>query len=564
MNHRETAEQQDLLQKLIETQQKLEERNEQLELLNQVGAILTSELELEKVVQNVTDIATKASKAQFGALFYKKQNEKGEDYTLYALSGADRSHFAHLPVLRETPMLSITFHGEGVVRSDDITKDARYGNNSPHRGMPKGHLPVKSYLAVPVISKSGTVLGGLFFGHRESGIFTQKEEDLVVGIAAQAAVAIDNAQLYEAKLQAEQRVSLVVESIPHMAWTSLSDGIPNYYNKRWYEYTGQTKEQVLSEGWASVLHPQDLEHSISVWEEAKKHEEVYEVEHRFRRVSDGAYRWHITRGVPVKDDNNRVVLWVGTCTDIDDYKRAQKSLLAKNEELVKINEDLDNFVYIASHDLKSPVLNIMQLVKELHQSATYTSKDSEVLLDYLDKSLQRLNSTIKDLAEVAKVQRDVGTSEDVFSVDEIVEDLLGSLVDITKQTGATITTDLQPGTSVALTKVNLMSVLYNLISNSIKYRSPDRPLEVNITGREEKEYYKLVLADNGLGMDIEGQREKLFQMFRRFHDHVPGSGVGLYIVNRIIKNQGGYIEVTSKVNEGSTFTLYLRKRDKEN
>ena len=276
LQHEESV-QQALNLQLKETQRKLEERNRQLELINQVGSMLTSELELDKVVQNVTDIATKISKAKFGALFYKKYNEKGEEYNLYALSGASREDFAHLPVIRHTAILEPTLTGEKAVRSDDITKDVRYGQNRPHHGMPEGHLPVRSYMAIPVVTKSGTVIGALFFGHQEAGVFSEVEEELVQNIAAQAAVAIDNARLFEAKQQAEQRVRLVIESIPQMAWTSLPDGKADYFNKRWYEYSGQTIAESEGEGWQEVIHPADLPQTLTAWQRSLDKGEVFEI-----------------------------------------------------------------------------------------------------------------------------------------------------------------------------------------------------------------------------------------------------------------------------------------------
>ena len=168
------------------------------ETLNRIGRTLTAELDLERVVQAVTDAATEVSGAKFGAFFYNQKNEAGESYMLYTLSGVERAAFSKFPMPRNTPVFERTFKGEGVLRSADITRDARYGKTAPHYGMPQGHLPVKSYLAVPVVSRSGEVLGGLFFGHPEPGVFTERAERLVSGIASQAAIAIDNARLFSA------------------------------------------------------------------------------------------------------------------------------------------------------------------------------------------------------------------------------------------------------------------------------------------------------------------------------------------------------------------------------
>jgi signal transduction histidine kinase len=167
-----------------------------LETLNRVGQAVAAELDLERVVQIVTDAGTELSGAAFGSFFYNRRDDNGENYWLYTISGVPREDFAKFPMPRNTAVFAPTFEGEGIVRSDDILRDPRYGRNEPYNGMPKGHLPVRSYLAAPVVSRSGEVLGGLFFGHPEPGIFTDRSERLVVGIASQAAIAIDNARLF--------------------------------------------------------------------------------------------------------------------------------------------------------------------------------------------------------------------------------------------------------------------------------------------------------------------------------------------------------------------------------
>ena len=556
----QVADQSQLLLQLKETQHKLEEKNKQLELINQIGNMLTSELELDKLVQKVTDMATQISKAQFGALFYKKVNEHGEEHTLYTLSGADKKDFVGMHTLRNTPLLAPTFNGQAIIRSDDITQDPRYGQNKPHRGMPKGHLPLKSYLALPVISKSGTVLGGLFFGHIQPGVFTQYEEDLLQGIAAQAAVAIDNARLFEANLEAEQRTKLVLESIPQMAWTALPNGDVTYFNKRWFEYSGLSAEQAMKEGWKRILHPQDIDYTSTRWQLALETGEAFEIENRLLRASDDSFRWHLTRSTPVKDTEGKVLFWVGTTTDVDEVKRVQQSLIRKNEELIKINQDLDNFVYTASHDLKTPVIHIQQLIGVLHEHAQFQTPDADVLQNLLDKSLKQLQHTIQDLSEIVKVQKDLGAAIEQISLAQMLEEVTVSLNVVISETNTKIITELEQVPVIPFSRVNLKSILYNLISNSIKYRSAERTPEIRIVSSLTPGYYKLSISDNGLGMDLAQRGHKLFQMFSRFHDHVPGSGIGLYIVNRIVKNHGGYIEVESKVNEGTTFNLYFKRQ----
>jgi PAS domain S-box-containing protein len=170
---------------------------EMLEIQNAVGKDISQSLNIEEILQKVTDATTKLTGAAFGAFFYNRVDEKGESYMLYTLSGVPKEAFAGFPMPRNTDVFHPTFSGESIVRSDDITKDPRYGKNAPYYGKPKGHLPVVSYLAVPVISQSGNVVGGLFYGHPEPGKFTTDHEILVTGVVNHAAITLDNAKLYE-------------------------------------------------------------------------------------------------------------------------------------------------------------------------------------------------------------------------------------------------------------------------------------------------------------------------------------------------------------------------------
>ncbi len=180
-----------------ETGRRLLHEKQRAEALQRVGSALTARLELREIVQLATDAARELTPAVFGAFFYNVVSDAGESYTLYTLSGVERSAFERFPMPRNTEIFAPTFEGEGIVRLDDVLADPRYGLNDPYFGMPDGHLPVRSYLAVPVVASTGDVLGGLFFGHPEAGMFSEEDERMVAGIAAQSAIAIENARLYQ-------------------------------------------------------------------------------------------------------------------------------------------------------------------------------------------------------------------------------------------------------------------------------------------------------------------------------------------------------------------------------
>ena len=200
----------------------LEENAAVTEALNNVGTMVASDLDRDKVVQAVTDVATELTTAAFGAFFYNVSNDAGESYMLYTISGVPRDAFDAFPMPRNTEVFEPTFKGLGAVRSADIRQDSRYGHNPPHHGMPEGHLPVRSYLAVPVKSRSGSVIGGLFFGHPEVGRFTDHHERLAVGVASWASVALENARMYSLVHEANRLKDEFLASLSHELRTPLN------------------------------------------------------------------------------------------------------------------------------------------------------------------------------------------------------------------------------------------------------------------------------------------------------------------------------------------------------
>ncbi len=194
---RRTAELEDALARLRAENRERHWTEVTLRRTLEVGRLVSAELDPDRAVQAVTDAATELTGAAFGAFFYHPGDPVGGGRMRWALAGAPRESFEDFPLPGDRSLLGLTFRGEGPIRLDDVTRDPRFGHNPPYNGLPDGHLPVVSYLAVPVVSRSGQPLGGMFFGHPQPAIFTAREEEIVVGLAAQAAIAVDNARLYQ-------------------------------------------------------------------------------------------------------------------------------------------------------------------------------------------------------------------------------------------------------------------------------------------------------------------------------------------------------------------------------
>jgi PAS domain S-box-containing protein len=339
-----------------------------LERLDQITKSIATEIDdLERVVQTVTDAATELCGAKFGAFFYNVQDQLGERYTLFTISGVPRSAFEKFGLPRNTAVFETTFRGIGTLRSDDIRKDPRYGHNSPHYGMPKGHLPVVSYLAVPVISNTGEVHGGLFFGHDEPGVFTSDSEALIESIAAHAAIALDNERLLRAvRTESEQRrltaltrnrLAAIVDSSDDAILTKDLDGIITSWNQGATALFGYQAEEAIGRSVTMLIPPdrQDEEPAILARIRAGERIEHYET---VRQRKDGTLVDISLSVSPLKDSTGTIVGASKIARDITERTRAreQERLLIRemNHRIKNLFALASSIISLSARDAENP------------------------------------------------------------------------------------------------------------------------------------------------------------------------------------------------------------------
>ncbi|PZX53136.1 two-component system CheB/CheR fusion protein [Algoriphagus ratkowskyi] len=259
-------------------------------------------------------------------------------------------------------------------------------------------------------------------------------------------------------------------------------------------------------------------------------------------------RWYQMMGIPyVKQQDNQIHGVIITFNDITALKKVQ-------DKLSRLNTDHNTFIYAVSHDLKGPLSNLALIISHLYEAINPKSEDINELMVLLEKSTANLSDIIYELTDISKIESEMDMMESI-NVQELLREVELSIKVMLVKSDAKITYDLKE-TEIQFSKKSLRSLMFNIFSNAIKYKSPDRPLEVTIRTEKSDKFTLLSIQDNGLGI-AKDKIKKIFGVFQRAHRHVEGSGVGLYLAKKTITNAGGDIEVESELGKGSIFKVYF-------
>jgi two-component system phosphate regulon sensor histidine kinase PhoR len=335
---------------------------------------------------------------------------------------------------------------------------------------------------------------------------------------------------------------LLANNVTQMAWTNLPDGDVNFYNERWYEYTGLSFEETKEWGWKAVVHPDDLENTLQRYMRSLKSGDIFDVENRYRRY-DGVYRWHLNRALPHRDEAGEIIFWIGTATDIDDQKR----------EL----ERKDEFIGVASHELKTPLTSLkgyLQLMK-----MQMKNNGSPVFETYISKAnvvANKLQHLVDDLLDVSKINAGrLDYALDEVNLKTVIDTCADYAVHIYQQFAFEI--DNKTDFIVKGNAERIEQVLMNLLNNAVKYSTADK--RIFIKTQKKGDDVRVSVIDFGIGLS-ENQRKKIFERFYRVEDKkylISGLGMGLYISAQIVATHGGKIGVESELGKGSEFYFDL-------
>ncbi len=588
-------------EELLRARDALREKTRVLEAVNQIGLALASQLAIDALLQLVTDSATQLVGAEFGAFFYNTVNEQGDAFMLYTLSGADRKHFEHLPLPRATALFGPTFRGEAIIRSADILLHPAYGKSSPHFGMPPKHLPVRSYLAVPVVSRDGIVIGGLFFGHSAVGVFNEDHESAVTSIAAQTAVAVEKARLLEAAEQAkelaenamrtaeraqqelaqmnatlearvaertaalyrtEQQFQQLVMGITDCAIYMMDpNGLIVSWNAGAERIKGYSAAEIIGKHFSAFYTEEDRasglpERALATALRTGKFESE-----NWRVRKDGTRFWASVLIDPLRDPNGELLGFAKITRDMTE-RRAIQEQLNQSQKMEAIGQLTGGVAHDFNNLLTVILGNLDSLWRQLPTEETRLRR----FVDQATRGAQRAAALTSQLLAFARRQplnpKPTDVNRLVTDVSDLIRRTLGESIAVESVLGAGVW-------KVEVDPHQLESALLNLAVNSRDAMPEGGQLTIETANAHVDEQYTaaypeltpgqyalICVTDTGVGMSPEVMA-RAFDPFFTTKPIGQGTGLGLSQVFGFVKQSGGHIKLYSEIGQGSTVKIYL-------
>jgi PAS domain S-box-containing protein len=330
-----------------------------------------------------------------------------------------------------------------------------------------------------------------------------------------------------------------------------------FVNPAFTKITGYKPNEVIGKTPSVFMSKNSIVKVLPQISAALKDKKTFQFE-SFNTNKSGEGYWVNFIMLPITNQEGEHSHWVSIQRDITAEKKQEKEKEQLIRELTQNNTDLKQFSYITSHNLRAPLSNLSGLLALL-EDTPINNPELELLLNGFKKSTQLLNETVNDLVKVIIIKDSPSMLREDVSIQEVFENVFSQLSFLISSKQPVLKMDLDAAPTLYVNKAYLESILLNLFTNSLKYHATDRALKISITSKETPDGVALLFKDNGIGIDLERNKDKIFGLYQRFHNYPDSKGLGLYLVKSQIESMGGSISVESKVDKGTTFTLLFRK-----
>ncbi len=362
----------------------------------------------------------------------------------------------------------------------------------------------------------------------------------------------------EALVQSEKRFRGIFESSPIGIAVLGMEAQFSFVNSCLTEMLGYKEETIQEYNLFDIVEEHTVASCKESWKELTQDPtNMLQLEIQLKKL-DQQYIWGNLRILGINDKNGKFQYAIAMLADITQRKSAEEKLKRTLGELQHSNQYLEEFVYVASHDLRAPVVNLSSLVN-IYTKNRAEEKKRELIFEKIEQSVHQMDQTLHDLIEVIAYNKHINKKEIVITFSELLEEITFTLEEQIVSSNAKIISDFSDAPAISYIPSHTKSILLNLLTNAIKYRSDDRQLTINIKTKDLGEFVCLSVSDNGTGIDIERHKEKLFGLFKRLNMEVEGRGMGLFITKSLIESMGGKVEVESKLDQGTEFKVYLKK-----
>ncbi len=392
-----------------------------------------------------------------------------------------------------------------------------------------------------------TAFSRIFYTNNYSPIYDKERK--IIGVSV---FVMDSTKVRNFEKKSIQFAQAIEQSYASIA-ISDTDGNIEYVNPSFIQKTGYTSAEVIGKNHRILKsgYTSDIEYK-ELWQRITSGKEWQGEFHNKKK--NGELYWEYTFISPIKDAQGNIINFLAIKEDITERKLEEKIKKKIIDDIIQRNKDLEQFSYIISHNLRAPVANIMGISQILQKVALGKNEERKFLED-LTISVEKLDTVIRDINIVLQVRSQLNEKKEIINFSNIVTNINTSIGDLIKTTNVKLITDFSSVDEMFSLKSYLYSIFYNLILNSIKYRRNDINPVIEITSRKTENTIELIFKDNGIGIDMTKNKELVFGLYKRFHEHTEGKGVGLFMVKTQVESLGGKIFIESEINIGTEFRI---------